>query len=337
MQCTQFREILPDLQLKNVEPARETEARSHASACQACGAVLAAERDLDALLAAAAATVRPPPGAAAQAWRSMVGGPPPVAKWLATAAAVLLLAAVGVLPFVLGGDASADALVTRAVELHRLAAAAPAPRCCGEPDPRLVAGEGHGPEAALLPRTARRGWRFADAHADTGAVGGVRLTFRKRDLLLTCLMVPDRGYTLGPATQANGHTYHVFTTPGLSHLVQRLADGRLCVLTANVDAPTLADLALSADAAAPATEAASSTPVVWRVGDVHCDRCGAVVRATLERVDGIASVAVEPAKDGSAERGLKLWLAARVRDRGPVLDAARAALADAGFPVMADR
>lgn len=336
MQCTQFRDLLPDLQLKNVEPVKEAEARSHASACQGCGAVLAAERDLDALIGAASNTLMPPPGSAARVWRAMVGGPAPAARWLATAAAVLLLAGAGTLPFLLGGDASADSLVARAVELYRLEAAATPANCCGTPDPKLVPKDQGALEALLLSRTERHGWRFADAHRNTGAVGGVRLSFRKRDVLLTCLMVPDRGYQLGEATTANGHTYHVYTTPGLTHLIQRLADGRLCILSADLDAKALADLTLSADAGAPTSETTASTPLTWRVGNIHCDRCGAVVKASLEAVDGVVRAAVDAPGAEPDQRTVKLWLAARVRDRAPVLDVARRALADAGFTV-ADR
>lgn len=336
MICTEYRDLVPDLLLENVEPARRTEAAAHASACQPCGALLRAERDLDDAVRGAAVLISPPLGALGKARRAMIGGPAPVAKWLATAAAVLILGSAGVLPFALSKPATAESLAKRAAELHRSTSARELPACClDEADLRADIGRA-APLDEVLPLMARRGWRLAEGARTDQFQGGTRLAFRKKQILLTCLMVPDPGLTLVDAVDApaSGARYQIVQADGLTHLVQKVTlagetTPLVCILSANTDAATLADLALAADARADAPpSAAGGAPVRVSIGGMMCDHCRGVVRATLESIPEIVKADVERAGPaGSAH----LWVALRVTDRDALLETARTKLADAGF------
>jgi hypothetical protein len=158
--------------LENVEPESRTEAAAHASACQPCGALLRAERELDDAIRGATALISPPLGALGKARRAMIGGPAPVAKWIATAAAVLILGGAGLLPFALSEPASATSLAKRAAELHRTAAGRDLPPCCmDEADLRADVGAVV-PLDEVLPLMARRGWRLAEGRRTAQWQGG---------------------------------------------------------------------------------------------------------------------------------------------------------------------
>ncbi len=336
MICTEYREMVPDLLLENVEPARRTEAAAHASACQPCGALLQAERDLDDAIRGATALISPPLGALGKARRAMIGGPAPVLKWLATAAAVLVLAAVGILPFALAEPATAASLAARAAELHRSTAARTLPPCCmDEADLRADVGT-TAPLDDVLPLMARRGWRLAEGARTARWQGGTQLAFRKKTVLLTCLMLPDPGLELvDPQTApGSGARYQVIEADGLTHLVQKIARpgepaGLVCILSANTDAATLADLTLAADSGHRAPpSAAGGAPVQVTIDGMQCDHCRGVVRATLESIPEIVKADVDRSSEGGSAY---LWISLRVSDRAAVIVSARDALADAGF------
>jgi copper chaperone CopZ len=338
--CSEYLDLVPDLLLENVEPERRTEAAAHASACGPCGALLQAERDLDSAIRGATALISPPLGALGKARRAMIGGPPPIAKWIATAAAVLLLAGAGVLPFWFSEPATAGSLAKRAAELHRTASARELPACCmDEADLRADLGAS-APLDDVLPLMARRGWRLAEGTRTPQWRGGSSLTFRKKQILLTCLMVPDPGIELiDPVTaEGSGAVYQVIQADGLTHLVQKVAGlgdtGPLvCILSANTDPATLADLALAADARTDAPPSASGgAPLQVGIGGMHCDHCRGVVRATLESIpDVVKADVVRSGETGSAYLSIGL----RVTDRDALLATARAALEDAGFTLEA--
>jgi len=333
--CSEYRDMVPDLLLENVEPARRTEAAAHASACGPCGALLQAERDLDDAIRGATALISPPLGALGKARRAMIGGPAPVAKWIATAAAVLVLAAAGILPFALSEPASARSFARRAAELHRAAAGRELPDCCMDTaDLRADVGAA-APLDDVLPLMARRGWRLAEGARTSQWQGGTRLAFRKKQILMTCLMVPDPGIALeDPQTSQSGAVYQVVEGDGVTHLVQRVKmpgqpAGLVCVLTADTDAATLADLALADDSGAAAPpSAAGGAPVQVTIGGMRCDHCRGVVRATLESLPEIVKADVDRSPEGGSAY---LWVGLRVTDRAAMLQSAKQALADAGF------
>ena len=153
-------------------------------------------------------------------------------------------------------------------------------------------------------------------------------------------MVPDPGIELeDPITtegpDGSGAVYQVIEGDnGLTHIVQKVAmpgqsTDLICILSANTDAATLADLALAADSKTRTPpSAAAGAPIQVAIGGMHCDHCRGVVRATLESNPQIVKAdVVRTAEGGSAY----LWIGLRVTDRDAVLTQARAALADAGF------
>jgi copper chaperone CopZ len=140
--------------------------------------------------------------------------------------------------------------------------------------------------------------------------------------------------------KATGAVYQVIKSERLTHIVQKVAgigdSGALvCILSADTDAATLADLALAADSGRRALpSAAGGAPLQVTIGGMHCDHCRGVVRATLESIPDIVKAEVDRSESGGSAY---LWIGLRVKDRDAVLAAAQTALADAGFSLEASR
>ncbi|MCI0340771.1 MAG: heavy-metal-associated domain-containing protein [Planctomycetales bacterium] len=113
-------------------------------------------------------------------------------------------------------------------------------------------------------------------------------------------MLRDPGTALPESARrrAGDRAYWAWRAEGLSHVVQRRPDGRLCVLTAALPEQDLADLVVGADAGRAAPRA-STRSLRLRVAGMSCSLCAGVARAALEASPGVAR-AVVSYPDGTA-------------------------------------